>query len=457
MALRDYMIKIVDPRIPDYIYSMFPSISEDVEKLQRIYSMYRIGNDTQYSQLYFMFNREARIITKVLSFRVNPEKNIILCFLPIEYPLILPLDLTDCHTPEELHELLSKPIVVDVVFRKGYLVAEKLQIGTFKTSKDIAKELWEEVGASVLLYALGLKPRWQLFTLYLPRYLGLFKGFQHEYETKPYYPLHVMQFSPPATGKSTFADRVESAFNYEHLGGEFPSLTRLIGDARNGSVGIVGIRDGIIFDEFDKTTYMVKQEFILMQKDLQTGMEQGKWKRGKGGKAPTIYKYVNFICFGNNNKIIGVRNAREAVTQLYDVEGFDAFVDRFIIVDNVREKISIMEHRLGKVLPNHILRGLIAYLQDQMKLIMPSIELKGRLLRHYINFKAFLEVLNLAPPDNMVIDILKGNASFTEFYPADASLIDKYLKEVDLTPVSKPEPALEEEKESEKEITETSS
>jgi len=451
------MIKIVDPRIPDYIYSMFPSISEDVEKLQRIYSMYRIGNDTQYSQLYFMFNREARIITKVLSFRVNPEKNIILCFLPIEYPLILPLDLTDCHTPEELHELLSKPIVVDVVFRKGYLVAEKLQIGTFKTSKDIAKELWEEVGASVLLYALGLKPRWQLFTLYLPRYLGLFKGFQHEYETKPYYPLHVMQFSPPATGKSTFADRVESAFNYEHLGGEFPSLTRLIGDARNGSVGIVGIRDGIIFDEFDKTTYMVKQEFILMQKDLQTGMEQGKWKRGKGGKAPTIYKYVNFICFGNNNKIIGVRNAREAVTQLYDVEGFDAFVDRFIIVDNVREKISIMEHRLGKVLPNHILRGLIAYLQDQMKLIMPSIELKGRLLRHYINFKAFLEVLNLAPPDNMVIDILKGNASFTEFYPADASLIDKYLKEVDLTPVSKPEPALEEEKESEKEITETSS
>ena len=194
-----------------------------------------------------------------------------------------------------------------------------------------------------------------------------------------------------------------------------------------------------------------------MQKDLQTGMEQGKWKRGKGGKAPTIYKYVNFICFGNNNKIVGVRNAREAVTQLYDVEGFDAFVDRFIIVDNVREKISIMEHRLGKVLPNHILRGLIAYLQDQMKPITPSVELKGRLLRHYINFKAFLEVLNLAPPDNMVIDILKGNASFTEFYPADASLVEKYLKEVDLTPVSKPEPALEEEKETEKELTKKSS
>jgi len=436
-VLKKHLIRITDPKIPDYIYSMFPSIAYNKEKLRKVYNMYRAGNISDYAQAFFALNREGQMITKVLNFKIDPDKQIIIARIPIDFPLVIPLDLVPTAEPDMLLYELSKPMVVYAEYKRGYLLAKKIKFGYQKTSEDIAREILQDVGISALMYAIGLHPEWKLFMLYLPRFMGLFKGFDVKKGDSPFFPLHVMQFTPPASGKSTFATSVESAFNYEYLGGEFPSLARLVGDARSGQVGIVGIRDGVILDEFEKVNYKVRQEFVEIQKDIQTGLEQGIWKRGKGSHAPIIYKFVNFIVFGNNDELIKMKNARLGLQMLYQVDGFSAFVDRFCVVDNVPEKIDVMKHVTGYVLPNHILRGLIEVLQKNMKKVEPEIEVESRYYRHLMNVKSFVNMLGLNIPDNLLIDVVFGTNSFINIRPTSEVQAEKYLPKVDLSGIEK--------------------
>jgi len=435
--LKKYLIRIVDPKIPDYIYSMFPSISHDREKLRKVYQMYKAGNISDYAQAFFGLHRSGQIITRIINFRIDVDRQIIVAKIPIDYPLVIPLDFVRTDDPDKLLIELSKPLVAYVEYKRGYLLARKIKLGYQKTSEDIAREILQDVGISALMYAIGLQPEWKLFMLYLPRFMSLFKGFDVKKGETAFYPIHVMQFTPPASGKSTFAIRVESAFNYEYLGGEFPSLARLVGDARSGQIGIVGIRDGVILDEFEKVNYKVRQEFIEIQKDLQSGMEQGVWKRGKGAHAPVVHKFVNFLVFGNNDELIKMKNARMGLQVLYQVDGFSAFVDRFTVVDNVPEKIDVMKHVTGYVLPNHILRGLIEALQKNMCKVEPEIEVESRYYRHLMNVKSFLHTLGLNIPDNILIDIIYGANSFVNIRATSDTQVEKYLPKVDLTGVEK--------------------
>jgi len=434
-TLKKYLIKITDPSIPDYIYSMFPSISTNKERLRKVYRMYKAGNISDFAQAFFALYRGGQIITRIINFRIDVDRQIVVAKIPIDYPLVIPLDFLPTDDPDKLLIELSKPLVANVEYKRGYLLARKIRFGYQKTSEDLAREILNDVGISALLYAIGLQPEWKLFMLYLPRFLSLFKGFDIKKGETPFYPIHVAQFTPPASGKSTFALRVESAFNYEYLGGEFPSLARLIGDARSGQVGIIGIRDGVILDEFEKVNYKVRQEFVEIQKDLQSGMEQGIWKRGKGSNAPTIQKFVNFLLFGNNDELIKTRNARLGLQMLYQIDGFSAFVDRLTVIDNVPEKIDVMRCATGYVLPNHILRGLVEVLQKNMRKLEPEIEVESRFYRHLMNAKSFVSVLGLNISDNILIDIVHGTNSFVNIRPTSESVVERYLPKVDLSSI----------------------
>lgn len=436
-VLKKYLIKVTDPKIPDYIYSMFPSIAYNKEKMEKAYTMYRAGNVSDFSQAFFALRREGRIITKIINFRIDIDRNIIIAKLPIDFPLVIPLTLLKTDSPDKLIEELSRPLVVDCVYRKGYLLARSIKFGYQKTSSDIAKEILNDVGVSTFLYAIGLQPEWKVFMLYLPRFMGLFKGYDVKRGETPFLPINIMQFTPPASGKSSFATRIESAFNFEYLGGEFPSLTRLVGDARDGKVGIVALKDGIIFDEFEKVNYRIRQEFTEIQRDLQSGMEQGIWKRGKGTYAPIIYKFVNFLIFGNNDELIKTKNARAGLQMLYQIDGFSAFIDRFTVVDNVPEKVDILKVVTGYVLPNHILRGLIDVLQNNMKKVEPEIELESRYHRHMINVKSFLSIIGLDIPENILADIIQGYTSFSNIRPSSSIQAEKYLVKIDLSSIGK--------------------
>jgi len=434
-TLKKYLIKISDPKIPDYVYSMFPSIASDKEKLEKVYTMYKAGNISDFAQAFFALRKSGRIITKIINFRIDIDRNIIIAKIPIDYPLVIPLDLLKTDDPDSLINELSKPLVVSCVYKRGYLLANEIKFGYQKTSTDLAKEIYEDVSVSSLLYAIGLHPEWKIFMLYLPRFMGLFKGFDVKRGEKPFMPIHIMQFTPPASGKSSFATRIESAFNFEYLGGEFPSLARLVGDARDGKVGIVALKDGVIFDEFEKVNYKIRQEFTEIQRDLQTGMEQGIWKRGKGAYAPVIYKFVNFIVFGNNDELIKSKNARTGLQMLYQIDGFSAFVDRFTVIDNVPESVDILKAVTGYVLPNHILRGLVEYLQSNMKRVEPNIQLESRYHRHLINVKSFLSTIGLSVPDTILADIVTGYTSFSNIRPASVTEAEKFLVKVDLSDI----------------------
>ena len=78
MKISKYLIRRIDPRIPDYIYSAFPSIASDTEMLHKVYKAYKLGIDSDYALAYFSMNSTGIIITKLSTYRIDPERKIII-------------------------------------------------------------------------------------------------------------------------------------------------------------------------------------------------------------------------------------------------------------------------------------------------------------------------------------------------------------------------------------------
>jgi len=179
-----------------------------------------------------------------------------------------------------------------VAGKKKYLRATDVQFIIGTVDLDRAKELLKEYKAYELLaLGFGYKPAPESYGLLIPRLLPVFKPQN--------IPMHVISFTPPNTGKSTYAnllERVWSAYFYT----ETPSLAQLVGDARYNSYGVAYYYRTLIFDEFDKLGSLERQKLEELWRVLQTGMEQGVWKRGVSSKGEISYRNtVSLLFFGN--------------------------------------------------------------------------------------------------------------------------------------------------------------
>ena len=427
-----YLIKVTDPRIPDYIYAMFPSIAENTDLLAKVYKAYKLGTDSEYAQSYFALRGRGVIITKLGSYKIIPDRRVIQATLANGFTVFIPLELFDVHDPEELVEKLKLPMEIHVIYKKGYLIAEEVKLPSLKSYKDIGKEIVEEIGAlNALLIGFGIVPDRLTYALYLPRFVGLFKGFKHRDEKIPFWSLHVMQLTTPNTGKSHFAVRVADIMNFEFLGGELPTPAKLVYDGRSLQMGLVALRDGIIFDEFDKKASQITQALSQELRLLLSGMEQCVWTRGSGTKTIQIRKCVNFMVFGNVPSYMKGTTSREQITGYFNVSGMDAFIDRFMIVDIWQGKYNISSYLTYKVFPNSILRGIIEYLQSILEPQELSIEIRGsREPRHAMNLKSILKILNVDIDDDIIARLVLGEYTFEHLYKATpVNDIKRYFKD----------------------------
>jgi len=414
MVFEKYLIKITDTRIPDIIYATFPDITNNSELLNKIYKAWRLGNDSEYAQIYFAKHDVGIILTKLTNYRVITDKKVIQVTLSNGFRCYIPLNLFGNVDVDTLLEYLKLPMQITVKHVGGVLVASEVKLPTLQTSEDIAREIVEEIGyVNALLVSLGIYPKKEMIFLFLPRLMGLLRGFRASYEKTAYYPIHVLQFTAPNSGKTAFSIRVAEALNYEYMGGELPSLTRLVYDARSGAIGSVGLRDGIILDEFDKKTANDVMKLVTDLRALLTGMEQGVWSRSVGSKGIEIRKFVNFYFYGNIPPYLKGETTREKIINFYNVSGVDALVDRITVVDVWETHINIANYLIYRIIPNYIFRGIISLILKELRPLELEVEIgKGRIERHAMNIKSILHALGIRLGDSTIAQIAEGKASF---------------------------------------------
>lgn len=339
------------------------------------------------------------------------------------------------NTPEEILNNLKDWMMV-TIDRKYKIVDIEILAG--HTNTETAKEILNELTPlEALIYGFGLYVTPETLRLFYPRILPLFA-----YDGKP---IHVIQFTQPDSGKTEFAVRLETIFNFKHFT-EFPSPAKLIADARTGSLGAVFTSKGITIDEFDKVN---KQRFENAYDVFLTGLEQGVWRRGSQTmKAISLEGTANipFLFFGNvldepNQTFEYSQNSRheaEIIIQRRLDFNLKPFLHRIAIVDVLKEYIPITRYLLQNkdgivgVLPDSVIRGIIklTYKNIKMKYVNENALVQGRLRRHT---EAVLNVTNALcnadVSEDTISRIVAGETDIWELF--DKNKIKQDIKEED--------------------------
>jgi len=285
-------LKIYDPEITiDEIIGFNAYTPEDQA---RIVEMKRAAEDEAKFKRAVKYG--SQILFKISAVKVSPFTDYVTVFTPCGYPILI-------HDPNdealEYIELAKeetvyiKAVVEPVTFNdKRRLLAKEIEFIIASSDEETAKSLINDYPPYVLLtLGYGYKPASESYGLILPRLLPLFRPQNVA--------LHVLSFTPPNAGKSTFAnltERLTSAYFYT----ETPSPANLVGDARFGTKGVAYYHRTIIFDEFDKIASLERQKLEELWKILQTGMEQGTWRRAVSSKADLSFRNtVSLLFFGN--------------------------------------------------------------------------------------------------------------------------------------------------------------
>jgi hypothetical protein len=171
---------------------------------------------------------------------------------------------------------------------------------------------------------------------------------------------HMLELSPPATGKSTYAWYMSRV-----LGGivlnEPPTAAFIAGDARDGSFGAAYTSNVIIFDEVDK--WHKKGEGLVMMDILLSGMENCTWARG-AGKGLSYSKCLSTAWLGNTPQ--GLRPDRDAVkevmTKLLKVNA-GPLVDRISVI--ALEAPRFRTEFVGDMLKPSATRGLSEIMTEE--------------------------------------------------------------------------------------------
>jgi hypothetical protein len=312
------------------------------------------------------------------------------------------------NSPEDLLNKLNSWMYVIGVYNpeKNVVYSKKLSVIEITSDIESAKHYYEKfkdryghLGLSMLwMYSFGIKPTRILFSddqkakalwvAFLVRLLPLISPI----------PIHVFEISSVATGKTTTAMIYKSIFGWDYFN-EPPSLATLIGDARTGISRIQSV-NGIWFDEFEKWFAKLSGLTTLNEiiETLLTGMEQGVWKRSKGGiHTIETNKYIPIIMSGNIP--LERSNPREYLKKLVQRASKTAgepFSDRVSIAVGIIAKpiipyIAGYKHNITFTVRPSFIKGLyeltMKLYEERNKDIEQNIPKKfeGRLQKHYVN------------------------------------------------------------------------
>jgi len=304
---------------------------------------------------------------------------------------------------------------------KVYADEIKLLIADYdrKTAKQLLNE-YEPL--DLIAYACGYIPAPQVKALLLPRILPLFRPFGMG--------VHVIQFTPPQTGKS-HTSRILSNLTNSYYCTSFPSRAKLIGDARFNSYGLCYKYDAIYIEELDKLSGKKIEEFREGYDSLFTGLEQGIWQREKSSKTDIAYNNpVSFCFFGNVRDSDLSSTTLETYTQLArgrltylieDLTGVNAkpFIERFTYIEYLTKSESIMkyinlnEENQTQYLHPAVSRAIFDILKEKcIKHAKRPRQLTNRMDRHFNTLYSILNTLNLNIDDNAIEALTLGNTNF---------------------------------------------
>ena len=349
-------------------------------------------------------------------------------YITISYPttrIVWQLEMEEFakKTPEEWIRDLTEWIYakaerVEYTIEKGgkkkritYWKATKVAIARAESDTETAKHLIERYHSagliSPVLYAgaalLGYIPRRVLQEpmLQLLAALYLLPIVSPE-------PIHMVLLSVPGIGKTTTAVLYHDALKWEFFN-EPPSLASLVGDARTGRSAIAG-SEGIWFDEFDKweTRRRKAEDLAEIIEVLLTGMEQGLWKRSKGGeKKIEVQNSIPVVLTGNIAAPISPRAKLKEIISKAAPDASEAFNQRVAVAVTLTADLSgdvmssTWESVIGKpvVTRPSVLRGYREYVQSLYhKAPEPSKNpFKGRFARSYRRVYKALAVLFTHP------------------------------------------------------------
>jgi len=429
-VVEKYLLDINMPRdesVPLEVFIAFPESLRSEEARNTIRKQWLYGNNKQIAYMDLMFQNEMACLFRPTGLRIDYVNMVISVLTPSSLEIVIPNQLLNSlgNTTEERVANLNDYLYVKFHKRADrslvVLIADVVVPLRGSISEPIAKELLEKSTFSpleLLLIGLGYKPTQEVKRLFIPRLLTWFKGFDGK-------PLHVCQFTLPESGKTTFGLRSETLFNWRYLA-EPPTLARLVLDARSGILGEVFLRNGIIFDEFDKWTLDNPDRRYTFDSIL-TGMEQGKWERGvsaMGVRTPDVVRLIPIMFFGNLGdfeKLYGMTqyNSRAFFNTIYTsrlTQDVRPLCDRLAVVDACFTKISIMDYVTGKVLPDGVIRGIISILQKNVKPCDVS-KLSGRIKRHADNLYAVMSTF------------MKVDQEFCDKLAGGYLNLDDYIKE----------------------------
>jgi hypothetical protein len=429
-VVNQYLLDVNIPRdtgVPLEVYIAFPEALKDTEKRENIRKQWLYGNNKQIVSLDLMFQRELSCIYRPIGLRIDWINLVVSTLTPSGLEIVIPNRLLNTlgSTTEERVANLNDYLYVHFYKDKQGLIADTVVPLRGTVSEKVAKELLDSSVFSpleLLLIGLGYRPEQEVKRLFIPRILAWFKGFDGR-------PMHTCQFTLPESGKTTFGLRSETLFNWRYFA-EPPTLARLVLDARSGVLGEVFLRNGIVFDEFDKWTLDTADRRYTFDSIL-TGMEQGKWERGvsaMGVRTPDVSRLVPIVFFGNLGdfeKLYGVTqyNARAFFNAIYSArltQDVRPLCDRLCVIDACYQKIEIMNYLTNKVLPDGVIRGIISLLQKEVKECNDS-KLSGRMKRHGDNVYAVLSTM-------MKIDVEFADGLVSGFLN-----LDKYIKKPEET------------------------
>jgi len=396
-----------------------------------------LKNALDKSRFYKAVKHGEPLIFKLNGVTINVFEDTAILKTPCGYPITLDYIDDDVLKVFELNreETVYIKCIPEIVNlgRKKYIRAKDIEFIIGSVDLETANSLLNKYKPYELLaLGFGYKMTNESYGLLIPRLLPIFRPQN--------IPLHVISFTPPNTGKSTFAgllERTWSAYYYT----ETPSIANLIGDARYNSYGIAYYYRTIVFDEFDKLGSLERQKLEELWKALQTGMEQGLWKRGVSSKGEISYRNtVSILYFGNvtdedlMNYVSQSKssNAKDRIEHLIREKyklSTKQFIDRIVYAEYLTQcptTDQILNSKEGEViyLDPKVTRGILKILDEKMyndfkKLIKDS---AGRKTNQINAFYTALTHLGLELDQETIMKLYNGSITFLDLFTSDKTV-----------------------------------
>lgn len=401
----------------------------DEESQRKLYAYTINANDQVY--FYDALRNNDYIIFKLDSFRINFDNGEIAFKTKVtdiyfdDLDRILPV--LKNHVKSTIYVKARLGYVRKTKHGKVRVYADEVSLIVADYDEETAKALLNEYEPlDLICYALGYEPSTEIKAITLPRIIPLFKPFGLG--------VHVIQFTPPETGKTHTAKTISALTNSYHALG-FPSRAKLIGDARFNSYGICYKYDTIYVEEFEKLSGKRLDEFREDYEILLTGLEQGKWQREKSSRTDIDYiNPIGFCIFGNiRDRDISeytvneyTQNNRERIKAIIEnMTGLNIlpFISRFTYVEAITEDVKCMRYILynennePQALHPSVSRAIFDILINEAT--NKAIRIRkdtSRRERHINTLKSILDLLNVDLDDDTIERLVDGKTTFLDVF-----------------------------------------